>query len=121
MIQGYDPDYDRYSVNPTTDRFEEMHFRIPRSTEEITEHAALTAFLYFWVKLHTMIEVRLVSPSLARELFRGPYEIYGPFIAEFREAVRKRLDGADEPSWFRATEQLDSFLLGTTPNSATDG
>lgn len=100
--------------------FERIHFHRARSTEEITEHAALTAFLYFWVKLQAMIEAHLVSRRLARELFRQPYAIYAPFIADFRQAVIESPDTGDvRPAWIDATRKLERFLLGVESGDGT--
>lgn len=104
------------------DHFEDDHFRRARSTDEITEHAALTAFLYFWVKLQAMLDANLVCKRLTRKLFRQPYAIYAQFIADFRQAVTDDLQGADpRPAWLDATRELETFLLGEalTPEPLT--
>lgn len=115
LVAAYEPDHPNQVDHGAVDAFVESHFHKPRSTEEVTEHAALTAFLYFWVKLEAMIDAGLVSKKLARRLFAGPYDIYAQFIANFRHAVLRCPDTGDvRPVWIDATEKLEVLLLGRT-------
>ncbi len=70
-----------------------------------------------------MIEAHLVSRRLTRELFRQPYGIYAPFIADFRQAVIESPDTGDvRPAWIDATRRLERFLLGEeVVNGAVSG
>lgn len=113
LVTAYDPVHPQRARLATLETLEEAHFRRGRSTEEITEHAALTAFLYFWVKLQAMLDARLVSPRLTKKLFREPYAIYAQFIANFRQAVLDNPDTASvRPPWIEATRELEMLLLG---------
>ena len=113
LIAAWDPDHDDECSEASVEVFQAAHFRRSRTAEGITGHAALTAFLYFWVKLHAMLEAGLVCRRLTRQLFRQPYGIYAQFLADFRQAV---LDSPDtsggRPAWIEATEDLERFLLG---------
>ena len=116
IISSYDHKFESYANVNDAGVFEKMHFRKERSTEVITEHAALTAFLYFWVKLERMRKEGLLSENLVKQLFKGPYDIYRPFIRDFREAVANCV-GNYEPDWFSATQNLESFFDGKEPKS----
>ena len=112
LIAAYDPGHPEAAGRASVEGFAEAHFQHPRSADGITGHAALTAFLYFWVKLDAMLDARLVSRRLARQLFRTPYAIYAQFIADFRQAVLDHPGAsAVPPAWVDATRDLEGFLL----------
>jgi len=112
LMTAYEPDHD--PEQSAVEAYEQAHFHKGRSTEEITEHAALTAFLYFWVKLEEMIDAGLVSGKLSRRLFKRPYGIYAQFIANLRHAVVHCPGTGDvRPAWIEATEKLERRLLET--------
>lgn len=88
----------------------EAHFRDTFSTEVFTEHEALTAFLYFWTKLDMMRSSGLVSNSVVKRMFCGPFDYYREFLAELRNQVTPRIDQDDAPPWIDATTRLDKFF-----------
>lgn len=115
VIRAYDPEHGAGAEALREEHFEQLHFRKARSIEEITDHSALTSFLYFWVKLEAMIEQKLVCKHLAVRLFARPYEFYAQFIADFRRAVRESAVTGDPdrpPSWVDATEHLEAMFAG---------
>jgi len=116
LISAWDPEYGIESAQRGVDLFEEAHFRRSHDTDGVTAHAALTAFLYFWVKLDAMVEAGLVSRRLTKRLFRQPYGIYAPFIADFRAAVLSHPHTANgDPAWIDATRNLEGLLLEERP------
>lgn len=113
LLTAWDPDYDREASETRVDVFEEAHFQRSLTGDGTTGHAALTAFLYFWVKLEAMLDAHLISRRLTRQLFRHPYAIYAQFIADFRQAVLDNPESAGgRPAWVAATEKLESYFLG---------
>jgi hypothetical protein len=112
VISAYAPDFLSKGRQTSVSTFEEVHFRRGISTEEITEHAALTSFLYFWVKVKALIDARLACKKLIKELFKQPYSIYAQFIANFREAMLDNPDiAADCVAWVNVTRELEALFL----------
>lgn len=114
LLEAYRPET---GETETSEEF--LHFKHGRSVEEITEHSALTSFLYFWVKLDGMRRAGLLyegtpwQRGLVHELFRPAYSIYADFIAEFREAVVSCEEIGDvQPAWFQATRRLERAFFG---------
>lgn len=108
VVGVYDPEHFGGRRDLTESDFEHMHFHGETNTEVITEHAALTSFLYFWTKLEAMLATGLLCKRLAIKLFANPYRIYEDFIAEFRSAVEKDPDTCDDiASWIDATKKLE--------------
>ena len=60
LIAAWEPDHDTESAEASVEVFQAAHFRRSRTGDGITGHAALTAFLYFWVKLHAMLDRKSV-------------------------------------------------------------
>lgn len=104
MLRAYNSQH-RIDMDP-----DEAHFRDTFSTEVFTEHEALTAFLYFWTKLDMMKESGLISASIIKRMFCGPYCYYRDFLAELRRQVVPYLEHQDAPPWIEATERLDKFF-----------
>lgn len=87
------------------------HFRDTLSTEQFTEHEALTVFLYFWTRLHELLDANLLCKEITHKLFREPYCYYRDFLAQLRDEVREKKESHDlDPPWVRATEKLDVFF-----------
>ena len=113
LLEAWEPGSLETASGAGVEAFDEAHFRRSRAGAGVTGHAALTAFLYFWVKLDAMIDARLVSRRLTRQLFGGPYAIYARFLADFREAVLEHpVAGGERPAWIGATRRLERLLLG---------
>lgn len=113
LIAAWDPDYDAEASRADVAVFEAAHFRRSRTGDGVTGHAALTAFLYFWVKLDAMLDAGLVAEGLVRQLFGEPYRIYAQFLADFRQAVVDNPETTGgTPPWIAATRNLERLLLG---------
>lgn len=94
----------------------EQHFYVESSTEMHTEHEALTAFLYFWVRAHRMLNTGLVNKALFVELFCNSFAYYHGFIEELRVRVEDVFACEPErvqrqkPGWITATRYIEDLL-----------
>ncbi len=94
----------------------EHHVAISETTG-LTEHQALTIGLEFWVTLNVLRKQNLINKI---DIFKSKYRYDLPFIRDFREAVRKAVQAAQEaqkqktkvelPSWVKETEELESYF-----------
>ena len=87
------------------------HYKKRNDSGEITEHEALTIFLYFWSKLELLVRNNLIDKKLTRALFTVPFSYYRPFLKDLRDlfdAHKKQTDF--EPSWYQASLRLESFF-----------
>lgn len=92
------------------DDMAKAHFRDTLSTEEFTEHEALTVFLYFWVKVEAMLDARLIDPKTVKSLFGRPYSYVQPFLKDLREDFQENISKDRTPAWSIATAKLDRFF-----------
>ena len=101
----------------------EHHVAISETTG-LTEHQALTIGLEFWVTLNVLRKQNLINKI---DIFKSKYRYDLPFIRDFREAVRKAVQAAQEaqkqktkvelPSWVKETEELESYFGFTEADS----
>lgn len=117
IAQGwaFDPDpvsdYDNFISEREQDcEAAEAHYRLHHSTEEYTEHDALTAFLYFWVRVARLVEAGLIDEELFGKLFCNSFLYYDQFLDDLREAVRAINPDGQEPAWVAATEQVEEMV-----------
>lgn len=88
-----------------------FHYKVRKEAGEITEHEALTAFLYFWSKLDLMLENEVIDKKLTKSLFTRQYDYYRVFIKEIRDLLDEKLEEGDvRPSWYNATLKLEKFF-----------
>ena len=96
----------------------EHHVTVSERTG-LTEHQALTIGLEFWATLHVLKNRKLIDEKII-DLFKSQYKYNLPFIRNFREAVKKAAQEAQEvqkqktkvelPSWVKETEELESYF-----------
>ncbi|GAB4155245.1 MAG: hypothetical protein Tsb0016_27230 [Sphingomonadales bacterium] len=89
----------------------QAHFRDTLDAGCFTEHEALTVFLYFWTKVHNLLEAKVINRNTTHSLLRVPFQYYAGFIAELRDDTLKNLGVGDvEPAWSSATRALERFF-----------
>ena len=88
----------------------EQHFFVESSTENFTEHEALTSFMYFWVRAHRMIITHLIDKKLFAELFCNSFKYYDDFLHELRTRICETGDPSEIPSWVPATAYIQNLL-----------
>jgi len=86
------------------------HFRDALPAEAFTEHEALTAFLYFWTKVHELLRSGIIERATTRRLLGRPYRYAANFLKELRADIEEHLGDRDAPVWVEATRKLDKVL-----------
>ncbi len=88
-----------------------FHYKVRKEAGEISEHEALTAFLYFWSKLDLMITNKVIDKKLTKSLFTKQYNYYRSFIKEIRGMLDNQIEENDiRPSWYSATLRLEKLF-----------
>ena len=95
------------------------HFHRSLPSEAFTEHEALTVFLYFWTKVHELLQAGVMDKRTAQRLLAKPYGYLSDFIKEFRTDIAQHSEAQDLPPWFQATEELEK-LFASAPKSTSD-
>ncbi|MGH1405732.1 MAG: hypothetical protein ACRBBJ_04150 [Rhodomicrobiaceae bacterium] len=89
----------------------EFHYKKRKETGEITEHEALTAFLYFWSKLDLMLTNKVIDSKLTKSLFKVQFNYYRSFIKDLRTMLDENINENDfHPAWYDATLKLEKFF-----------
>jgi len=89
----------------------EFHYKKRKEAGEITEHEALTAFLYFWSKLDLMLTNKVIDNKLTKSLFKVQFNYYRSFIKDLRNILDENINENDfRPAWYEATLKLEKFF-----------
>ncbi len=95
------------------DDLTKFHYKRRKEAGEITEHEALTAFLYFWSKLELMLTNRVIDKKLTKSLFKSQFNYYRKFLEDLRDVHDAHLSENEyPPTWYAATQKLEKFFGG---------
>lgn len=88
----------------------QAHFHHRQTGDEFTEHDALVAFLYFWVRVERLIKANLVDGQLFADLFCNSFAYYDDLLDELRDAVEEKNAGGPKPAWVDATRTIEALI-----------